>query len=136
MTEINWDLLQRLAVKPHPLLNIEDDFEAQLASIPAAWVAEVIVGARTAHHLLDLVLIPHGEGYSSDLDARTWQLVVKSLEQQDRLERLASWHSRDDLPGGLVGKYCRECETVWPCDSYRLATGGYVDPQERQGVPA
>ena len=30
-------------------------------------------------------------------------------------------------PHGLVGDLCNECESHWPCDTYRLATGTYSD---------
>ncbi len=30
MTEINYELLKSLAEKPHPLLNIAEDFKAQI----------------------------------------------------------------------------------------------------------
>jgi hypothetical protein len=51
---INGSLLEVLHKKPHPLLNIADDFEAQIRDTPLAWTGEVFQMARTAHHLLDL----------------------------------------------------------------------------------
>ncbi len=76
--EIDYGLLRDLAGRPHRLVHIADDFEEQIREIPIAWVAEVFQEARTAHHLLDMVGIPHGQGYASDLDSRTY-LAVREL---------------------------------------------------------
>ncbi len=126
---INYNLLKHLAEKPHPLLNIADDFEKQIREIPIAWTGEVFQQARTAHHLLDLAGIPHqADGhYSSELDARTWQLVVAFQGLQEQLARISSWHSRETADGGMVGDFCNECGERWPCDTRKMADGTYVD---------
>jgi hypothetical protein len=127
---VNYELLQQLALKPHPLLHVEADVERQIQEVPAAWVGEVFVTARTAHHLLDIAGIPQGDEnhvYAKDLDARTWLLVTRLLRQSDRLDRIASWHSRETGPGGMVGDYCIECGLVWPCETRRMADGSHED---------
>lgn len=127
---INFDLLQRLADKPHPLLSIADDFEKQLRETPSAWLGEVFTQARTAHHLLDLAGIPQkieGRAYASDLDARTWQLLNEIIGLRDRLDRIAAWHARETADGGMVGDYCVECGLRWPCDTRRMADGSHED---------
>lgn len=55
-------------------------------------------------------------------------LLSSAFEAGDRLQRIASWHSRESGPGGLVGDYCIECGTRWPCDTRRMADGVYEDP--------
>lgn len=47
-----------------------------------------------------------------------------------RLQRIAAWHSRGTLPGGMVYDYCIECDNVWPCDTRRMADGTYPDDDE------
>lgn len=130
MTEINYALLRQLAEKPHPLLNIANDFETQIREMPPAWAGEVFQQARSAHHLLDLAGIPQrqeGHVYASDLDSRAWMLVTAHQKLQDRLERIASWHSRETAEGGMVGDCCIECGLRWPCDSRRMADGTHED---------
>lgn len=126
---INYDLLRRLAEKRHPLLNIADDFEKQIRETPSAWLGEVFTEARTAHHLLDMVGIPQQAGghYSSDLDARTWLAINEIINLGDRLDRIASWHSRETAQGGMVGDYCNECLERWPCETRRMADGSHED---------
>ena len=128
MTEkINYRLLERLAVRPHPLLNIAEDFETQIREIPLAWTGEVFTEARTAHHLLDMIGIPHGEGYAQHLDARTWQAVMAVNGLRDRLDRISMWHSRETAEGGMVGDFCVECGLRWPCETRRMADGSHKD---------
>jgi hypothetical protein len=124
---INFDLLRRLAERPHPQLRIAEDFEAQLREIPVAWVGEVFTQARTAHHLLDLVGVPQGLGYASDLDCRTWLAITRMQELEGRLDRLITWHSRESGPGGMVGDFCVSCGDRWPCETRQVADGSYVD---------
>lgn len=119
--QINFSLLAELATKPHPLLNIGDE--------PSPWWGEVHQEARNTHHLLDMVGIPHGKGYAQDLDARAWLAVVKLQQLQERLDRIAAWHSRQTGPSGTFDDYCRECGCIWPCDTQRMATGSYVDDE-------
>lgn len=130
MAEINFNLLKQLAEKPHPLLNIADDFEKQLRETPSEWLGEVFTQARSAHHLLDLARIPQrveGSVYASDLDARTWQLVIASQGLQERLDRIAAWHVREAAEGGMVGDYCVECGEIWPCETRCMADGSHED---------
>jgi hypothetical protein len=133
MGAINYDLLKRLAAKPHPLLNIADDLEAQIRETPIAWTGEVFTQARTAHHLLDLVGIPQrveGHVYASDLDSRTWQALDLIIKLRGQLDRITSWHSRETADGGMVGDFCNECRTRWPCDTRRMADGTHEDLSE------
>jgi hypothetical protein len=135
---INYSLLTRLATKPHPLLNIADDFEKQIREIPLAWVGEVFTEARTAHRLLDMVGIPQQAGghYSSDLDARTWLAVIALIKARGQLDRIASWHSRETAEGGMVGDFCVECGERWPCETRRMADGSHEDLAEGVEVVA
>lgn len=127
---INYPLLARLAERPHPLLNIAEDFEAQIREIPIAWTGEVFTQARSVHHLLDIVGIPQQAGghYSGDLDSRTWLAINEIINLRNQLDRIASWHSRETAEGGMVGDYCNECRERWPCDTRRMADGSYEDP--------
>lgn len=128
MPEINHDLLAHLADRPHPLLHIAEDFEAQIREIPLAWTAEIFVEARAAHHLLDLVGIPGDPmGRTSHLDARTWLAANEIVRLREQLERLSSWHSRAMGPGGMVDDHCSECGHIWPCESRQMAEGSHPD---------
>jgi hypothetical protein len=137
VTEINYDLLKRLAAKPHPLLNIAEDFEKQIREIPLSWTAEVFEQARTAHHLLDIVGIPQQAAghYSSDLDARTWQAINLIINLRGQLDRITSWHSRETADGGMVGDFCNECGEIWPCDTRRMADGSHEDLSDTGSQP-
>lgn len=133
--DINYALLTELATRPHPLLHIVDGGEYLLRVDDVldrcnGGIGEVMTQARTAHHLLDMAGIPHGVVYASDLDSRTWQLVVKTQGLEERLSRVAGWHARESGPGGTVGDYCTECGTRWPCDTRKLAEGTYVDGEQ------
>lgn len=92
-------------------------------------VGEVMEQALAAHHLLDIAGIPaqHQKRQPdvSDLDARTFRHLMLSMDMSERLGRLAAWHCRESWSGGLVGDYCNECGNLWPCDTYKLATGTY-----------
>jgi hypothetical protein len=131
--DINWSLLQSLHDKPHPLLHIADDFEKQIREIPIAWTGEVFTAARTAHHLLDMIGIPQGKAYASDLDARTFRAVLLVQRLKERLDRLTSWHSRETADGGMVGDYCNECGHLWPCDTRKMAEGIWTEADEMDG---
>jgi hypothetical protein len=123
----NFDLIEQLTDKPHPLLNIADDLEAQIRETPIAWTGEVFTYARNAHHLLDIVGIPHGKGHASDLDSRTWQAINLIVGLRQRLDRIAAWHSRETADGGMVGDLCNECGEKWPCETRRMADGSHED---------
>jgi hypothetical protein len=132
--EINYTLLASLAEKPHPLLNIADDLEAQIREIPIAWTGEVFTQARTAHHLLDLVGIPQRDPahfHASDLDSRTWLAITQIIKLRGQLDRIAAWHSRETAEGGMVGDFCNECGEHWPCETRRMADGSHMDLVER-----
>lgn len=51
-------------------------------------------------------------------------------EYAERLDRIASWHSRETGPAGMVGDFCTECQQRWPCDTRRMAEGTYVDEED------
>jgi len=84
--EIDYDLLEKLAVRTHPLLHIADDWHQQVLDTPEAWIGEVLYQARSAHHLLDMAQIPHGRGYASDLDSRTCLAVLELIDRRRQRE--------------------------------------------------
>jgi hypothetical protein len=127
--EVNFKLLGELAKKPHKLLNIADDFEAQIRDIPIAWTGEVFQETRTAHHLLDMVGVPQGRGDRSRVDARTFLAITEISDLRERLARISTWHSREAGPAGMVGDFCTECDARWPCATRRMADGTYVDEE-------
>lgn len=121
---INWGLLQQLAVKPHPNQNhVPHD------GLPLG-VGEVLQEALAAQHLLDIIGIPLGLYDDQHIDARTFLAVLEVQKLGERLARIASWHSRETGPGGMVDDYCTECRNTWPCDTRRMAEGTYTDPEE------
>ena len=123
---INFDLLAELRARgehPHQR-GAQPDVE-----YPNVGVAEVLDEAVACQHLLDLAGIPNDKGYEGDVDARTYLLVVKASSFADRLARIASWHSRETGPGGMVGDFCNECGNKWPCDTRRMVDGTYVDDE-------
>lgn len=83
--EIDYDLLEKLAVRPHPLLHIEDDWAEQLRGIPPEWTGEVLFQARNVHHLLDMAQIPRGISYASDLDSRACLAVLELIDHRREL---------------------------------------------------
>lgn len=119
---VNWDLLEALSTRPHPLLNLD----GQCPDCPR-WTGEVLQEARNAHHLLDLMGVPHGEGYEQDLDARTHRAVMAYLDLDMRLGRIIAWHTRETGPAGTFGDYCNECGRRWPCDTFKFAAGAEDD---------
>jgi hypothetical protein len=137
MTEINWELIQRLAVKPHKHLNIVEGEQYGLMvngvfDNAHNGVGEVMQEARTVQHLCDLAGIPEGSGYSANIDARVYLLVMERMELAERLGRISNWHSRETAPGGMVGDYCNECGHRWPCDTRRMTDGTYVDDEPEE----
>lgn len=112
--EINHALLARLYGRPHPLL---------ASTSEACCAVATTYQARIAHHLLDMAGIPQGDGSDSQLDARVWLTITRMGRLEDRLSRIASWHSREAGPAGTVGNYCIECGRPWPCDTRRMADG-------------
>jgi hypothetical protein len=120
MTEINHALLTQLAGSPHPLLN-------PLVCDCHNWCGEINQEAKVSHHLLDFAEIPHGTGYAQNLDARTFQAVMKLNQALDRLDRIAGWHARMTGPTGTFDSYCTECGMRWPCDTRRMADGTHED---------
>lgn len=130
--EINFTLLGELAKKPHPLLNMPDGqiygalIDGQFNDCSGG-VGEVMQEARNVHHLCDLAGIPQGHGYSSDIDARVYLLWLDTQRMGERLERIATWHSRQTGPGGTFDDYCIECGELWPCETRRMADGSHED---------
>lgn len=133
--EINFTLLGELSKRPHKLLNMPDGqiYGALIDGVFSdclGGVGEVMQEARNVHHLLDLAGVPEGFGYSSDIDARVYLLLLDVQRLAERLDRIASWHSRETAPGGLVGHYCVECVSHWPCETRRMADGSHEDLTE------
>lgn len=90
MTErVDYELLAALSQRTHPLLNIADDFEAQIRGIPIEWTGEVFQEARNVHHLLDMAQIPQWKGRLNpyDLDARAYLAVMELIELRAARER-------------------------------------------------
>lgn len=52
----------------------------------------------------------------------------------ERLERIASWHSRETADGGMVGDYCNDCGQRWPCETRQMADGTHEDLTAREDV--
>lgn len=128
--EINFTLLADLSTKPHPLLNRSPECRFMCVTHNEDhWVGEVVQEARNSHHLLDLIEIPQGRGYSSDLDARMYRAIRELIGLRERLARISGWHSRETGPAGMVGDFCVDCGSRWPCDTRRMADGSYVDDQ-------
>ena len=55
------------------------------------------------------------------------ELLASAFEAGDRLQRIASWHSRETADGGMVGDFCIECGLRWPCETRRMADGTHED---------
>lgn len=135
---INWDLINQLATKPHPLLHIVagEQYGVLINGVfdhCLNGVGEVMQEARSAHHLLDMAGIPRGDGYSSNLDSRMYVALAEIIDLRNRLDRIAGWHSRETADGGMVGDYCIECGGHWPCETRRMADGSHEDLTEREG---
>jgi hypothetical protein len=129
---VNWDLLQRLAAKPHKHLNIVEGEQYGLMvdgefDTACNGVGEVMQEARTVQHLLDMAGVPEGWNYTAHIDARVFLLISDLLAARERLARIASWHSLETGPGGMVGLYCIECGNAHPCETRRMADGTHED---------
>jgi hypothetical protein len=123
--DVNWQLLQELYGKPHPLVN--NDWKPPDVKDPG-WITEMFYEAKAVHHLLDLAGVPRGYSIDTrDIDARTLLAVRGLVALRERLSRISSWHSRETGPAGTVGDYCIECGRSWPCDSRRMSDGVYVE---------
>lgn len=59
-------------------------------------------------------------------------LLSSAFEAGDRLQRIVTWHSRETAAGGMVGDYCVECDSRWPCETRRLADGTHEDLKEKE----
>lgn len=132
MKEINWPLLNELATKPHKHLNIVEEADYGLMvdgqfDTGNNGVGEVMQEARTVQHLCDLVGISEGHGDDAHIDARVYRLLREVLDLRERLDRLASWHSRETGLHGMVGDFCVNCGNRWPCETRRMADGTYDD---------
>jgi hypothetical protein len=132
MSEINFPLLTKLAAKPHKHLNIvaAGRYGVMVDGVFDTGndgIGEVMEEARAVQHLCDLAGISEGLGYSAHIDARVYLLLVDRMQLRERLDRIATWHSRESGPGGMVGDYCTECGERWPCDTRRMADGTHED---------
>ncbi len=124
---INWTLIQGLYAKAHPNQNHQ---RVQCCDNEPLGVGEVLQEALAAQHLLDLAGIPLGRHDDRDIDARVWLAVDLINDLRDRLSRIGTWHARETGPGGMVGDFCIECGTGWPCDTRRMADGTYQDDDD------
>ena len=126
--QVNWELLNELAGRPHPLVN--NEWQPPGVEDPG-WLIEMFCEMRAVHHLLDLAGVPHG--YSIDtrsIDCRTLLAVMAMGNLRERLARISGWHERETGPGGTVGDFCTECGHRWPCDTQRMADGVYVEDDD------
>lgn len=135
--EVNFELLTKLAAKPHKHLNIVEGEEYGVMvdgvfSAGSGGIGEVMEEARTVQHLCDLAGVPEGVGYSAHIDARVYLLLMQRMEKAERLHRIVTWHSRETGPAGMVGSFCSECGHAWPCDTRRMAEGTYVDAEDER----
>jgi hypothetical protein len=136
-SQVNWELLRKLAEKPHPLydpfrliaLLMED--HPRPVTIPGSTalnLVEALDDVLVSHHLLDLIGVPHGFGMDTrDLDSRTLIAVLGYMARGERLDRISGWHARETGPAGTVGDLCICCGYRWPCETRRMADGTYVD---------
>jgi hypothetical protein len=86
---------------------------------------------KAAHHLLDLISVPHGYGIDTrHIDDRTLIAVIAFGNLREQLARISQWHARETGPAGTVGDYCTECGHRWPCDTRRMADGSYEEAEE------
>lgn len=46
-----------------------------------------------------------------------------------RCHQIRHLHAKSERGGGMTDGYCAECETVWPCRTFHLASG-WGDGQE------
>lgn len=135
---INWNLLGIFAKRPHPTINTEYVRRAvqvgKTHGVP--YLGEIAQENQVSHHLLDMLGVPcpqpsvGGSGHPSDLDARVWRAVAGALDLQERLGRIAGWHSRIEHPHGVVEDVCCECGHGWPCDTRKLADGTWTEDDE------
>lgn len=121
MTEedVNWGVLSFFANQPHPAIR-----RVTVPDNVTSGMAEVLVEATVAHHLLSLAqipLVPHAGG--TGLDARMFLALRLIQRQQEVLDRIAGRHVREEMNHGLVGLYCVECGQKSPCETYLLAMG-------------
>ena len=126
--DMNWELINELAARPHPLVN--NEWQPPEAEDPG-WLIEMFHEMRAVHHLLDLIGVP--PGYSDDtrdIDSRVLVAVRGYLALSERLARISGWHERETGPAGTVGDFCTDCGHRWPCDSRRMADGVYVDEDD------
>jgi hypothetical protein len=125
---INWEMLQDLYVKPHPLIRDIDTTGLHYG------IVELLDEAKAVHHLLDLLGVPHGYGMGArDIASRTLIAVCGTLTLKERLDRISGWHARETGPAGTVGDYCTEDGQLWPCDTRRMADGTYTEEGEDSG---
>ena len=126
--DMNWELINELAARPHPLVN--NEWQPPAVEDPG-WLIEMFHEMRAVHHLLDLIGVP--PGYSDDtrdIASRVLVAVRGMMTLRERLVRISGWHARETGPAGTVGDYCTECGHRWPCDSRRMADGVYADEEE------
>jgi hypothetical protein len=121
-------MVRQLAAKPHRLAPPID------ATGCGSATAKIVDGARAIHHMLDYVDVPPGHGPGRD-DAATRVLIAVTgiTHLRERLERIASWHSRETGPVGRVGDRCDECGEPWPCDTWLMANGIFEDSGDDLG---
>lgn len=85
---------------------------------------EIAQEAENIQQLMDVVGVPDGLNQGiGDADWRVAEAVLRLMDAQERLSRIASNHTRETGVGGTVGDFCNECNWRWPCPTYRFASG-------------
>lgn len=80
-----------------------------------------------------ILVVPSGDsGHSPLTYGDVVDLFSALLDAQDRLGRIADWHSQETGPAGTVGDSCDECGQAWKCPTRKMAEGSYVDTDEFQ----
>lgn len=103
---------------------------------PMMRAARVVAAFRDTPSGQMIAAVATADGGSSKLsygDLRS--LVLDLLAAQDRLSRIADWHSLETGPGGMVGLYCTECGSTHPCETRRMADGSHEDLQAVEEGP-
>ena len=86
---------------------------------------------ETIPHILTLLESSYpGVQVQSDANHNIYITKGEAEPVRERLDRIATWHSRETGPGGMVGDFCVTCDGRWPCDTRRMAEGAYANEED------
>lgn len=102
----------------------------ELTRTPTGRLALVVHRFRDMPDTAPVAAVAVGDGAATLTYGDLRTLVADLCAGWDRLGRIATWHSRETAGGGMVGDFCIECGTVWPCDTRRMADGSHEDLTE------